>query len=109
MFGDYQGTRSDFDRRRRANLGIGGILDRFRRRPWSTATSAVADEDPRNGRHRATILQGQIFTTPPSTTTVNGALVRDPFPGNRIPANRFDPAAAKIMALFPSQTCVSDG
>jgi len=30
-----------------------------------------------------------------------GALTRSPFPGNRIPSNRFDPAAQKIMALFP--------
>lgn len=30
-----------------------------------------------------------------------GNWIRDPFPGNRIPANRFDPVAAKVLALKP--------
>jgi hypothetical protein len=38
----------------------------------------------------------------PSTTRMeNGAWVRDPFPGNRIPANRFDPVAVKLLGLKP--------
>ena len=47
-----------------------------------------------------TVRQGQIFD-PASTRIVNGQQVRDPFPGNIIPPNRFDPSSAKIMALYP--------
>jgi len=42
------------------------------------------------------------FTIQLSTRTVNGQLVRDPFVGNIIPANRWDPAAAKILSLYPA-------
>src|SRR5262249_11848573 len=48
------------------------------------------------------ILQNTIYD--PSTTTTDAAtgnLVRQPFPGNMIPANRIDPVAAKILGTFP--------
>ena len=38
---------------------------------------------------------------PATLRTVNGAAVRDPFPGNQIPMNRWDPVAQKLRALFP--------
>lgn len=38
---------------------------------------------------------------PASTRMENGAWVRDPFPGNRIPQNRFDPVARKLIELDP--------
>ena len=47
------------------------------------------------------ILKNQIYD-PASNRTVNGQLVRDPFPGNIIPKNRFDPASYKIMSLYPA-------
>src|SRR5581483_9166618 len=47
------------------------------------------------------IRQYQIYD-PASTRTVNGQLVRDPFVNNIIPQSRFDPAAAKILALYPA-------
>ena len=39
----------------------------------------------------------------PATTRLgpNGAYVRDPFPGNRIPANRINPIAARIASFYP--------
>ena len=51
------------------------------------------------------VLRGQIFD-PATARTVTGAdgrsvVVRDPFPGNIIPANRLSPAALKIQALWP--------
>jgi len=49
-----------------------------------------------------TILQNTIYD--PLTTTTDAAtgnLVRQPFAGNVIPANRIDPVAAKILATFP--------
>ena len=45
--------------------------------------------------------QSSIIYDPATQRTVNGVLVRDPFPGNKIPLNRIDPASAKIIALFP--------
>jgi hypothetical protein len=49
----------------------------------------------------ANIRTGMIFD--PLTQTGSGTtLTRTPFAGNIIPASRFDPAAKKIMDLFPS-------
>jgi len=43
-----------------------------------------------------------VIYDPATTRVVNGVAVRDPFPGNVIPANRIDPAAAAIAALYPN-------
>ena len=40
------------------------------------------------------------FTTRPNPDRP-GEFIRDPFPGNRIPANLIDPVAAKVMAAYP--------
>jgi hypothetical protein len=53
-----------------------------------------------------TILKNQIFD-PDSTTTVNGQLHRTPFPGNMIPASRWDSSASQIMKLYPAPNQVS--
>jgi hypothetical protein len=46
-----------------------------------------------------------IFSVPvfdsASTRLQNGVYLRDPFPGNRIPAGRFDPVAVKLTDLWP--------
>jgi hypothetical protein len=42
----------------------------------------------------------QIYD-PLTTRTVNGRVVRDPFPGNRIPSDRIDPVAAKLIKFWP--------
>ncbi len=47
-----------------------------------------------------TIPSGTIFD-PTDATIVNGVTVRNPFPNNQIPLSRFDPVAAKILALIP--------
>jgi hypothetical protein len=49
------------------------------------------------------IQRGAIYDLA-TTRTVNGQLVRDPFPGNIIPVGRFDPAAKKILDLYPNPT-----
>ncbi len=101
MFGDYQGTRIASNSQA-LNLGIGGnmtiptpamISGDFSQLLTNTQIGTDAAGGP--------IFKGQIFD-PGSTKTVNGALVRDPFPGNRIPVNRLDPAALKIAKLFPA-------
>lgn len=48
-----------------------------------------------------TIPSGTIFDPATTFTAPSGALVRNPFPGNMIPVTRFDPVAAKILALVP--------
>ena len=46
---------------------------------------------------------GQLITIydPLTTRTVNGVIVRDPFPGNMIPANRLNPVARAMLAPLP--------
>jgi hypothetical protein len=51
-----------------------------------------------------TIPSGTIFDPNNSSTAPNGALVRNPFPGNIIPTSRFDPSAVKILSLVPLPT-----
>ena len=40
----------------------------------------------------------RVIYDPLTSRTVNGVQVRDPFPGNKIPANRWDPVAAQILS-----------
>jgi Carboxypeptidase regulatory-like domain len=76
----------------------------------------VPTEKMRNGDFSDLLALGsqyQIynpFTTRPSPTTP-GRFVRDPFPGNIIPAGLIDPVAKKIMDFFalPNQAGTSDG
>ena len=47
----------------------------------------------------------------PLTTRANPAgagFIRDPFPNNRIPTNRFDPVALKVLALMPQPNQAGD-
>jgi hypothetical protein len=48
-----------------------------------------------------TIPSSTIFN-PTDTQTVNGVVVRNPFPNNKIPVSMFDPVAAKILQLIPN-------
>ena len=49
---------------------------------------------------------GQLVTIydPLTTRTINGAIVRDPFPGNVIPADRISPVARAMLAAMPLPT-----
>src|SRR5262249_48843666 len=77
LFGSYQGTR--------IAQGV-------------TFISTVPNDAQRNG----------IFSTPiydPATLPSNpvcGCCIRDLFPGNQIPASRFDPSGKKVADVFPS-------
>lgn len=72
----------------------------YRQGDFSSAlTNKVLGTDPL-GRP---ILENQIYD-PATERTVNGSIVRDPFPGNIIPPSRIDPVAAKIQALIPAPT-----
>ena len=93
VFGDYQGTRQKtpstgfdtFPTPAEVGGNFSGLLGP------SVGTSPTG----------TSVGQYQIFD-PTSLQTVNGQLTRTPFPGNIIPASRFDPAAAKVVQLVPA-------
>jgi hypothetical protein len=45
--------------------------------------------------------QNVIIYNPQTTRMVNGAIVRDPFPGNKIPANRLNAVALAMLKYLP--------
>jgi hypothetical protein len=47
---------------------------------------------------------GTTLYNPYSTTTVNGAVVRNPFPANQIPADLLDPSVVALVKLLPAPT-----
>ena len=101
IFGDYQGTRIASTGGSIPGLGNTGFRtipsQEFVNGNFSSLLGPQVGTDAL-GRP---ILQGAIYD-PNSTRTVGGQLVRDPFPGNIIPSNRFDPAAKKILSEFPA-------
>jgi Carboxypeptidase regulatory-like domain/TonB dependent receptor len=102
IFGDYQGTRISTAGGSVQHLGHGGF--------FTIPTQAMVNGDFSRllggpigtdalGRP---ILQNQIYDPATTRPAPNGSLIRDPFPGNIIPASRFDPAAAKLASLYPA-------
>jgi len=103
-FADWQGTRV----RSLSGVipGLGGV----------TNPITIAKPEFRNGDFRSLlsgqfmgtdalgrqIPQGAIYDIATQRNAPNGSVVRDMFPGNIIPASRFDPAAKKLMDLFPN-------
>jgi hypothetical protein len=49
-----------------------------------------------------------VIYDPATTRQVGTAFVRDPFPGNKIPAARINPIAAKLINLFPLPNAAGD-
>ncbi len=47
------------------------------------------------------VFRNQIFDPATQRPAPNGRMVRDPFPGNRIPSSRFDAPGPRILALYP--------
>jgi hypothetical protein len=78
-----------------------GSFERTIERDGITYVTTVPTAAMRNGD-----FTGQPAVYDPATTTSLGGGVysRTAFPGNVIPLNRFDPAAAKLLALFPAPT-----
>ena len=54
---------------------------------------------------------GRLITVydPATGRDVNGVWTRDPFPGNRIPANRINPAALALLKYFPDPNGTTAG
>ncbi len=100
IFGDYQGTRIASTGGSIQNLGYGGFYtiptQAMVKGDYSSLLGSTSVTTP-NG----SVTAGQIFD-PRSNAMVNGQLTRTAFPGNVIPSSRFDPAAAKILGLYPA-------
>jgi len=103
-FADWQGTRV----RSLSGVipGLGGITNpitipkpEFRNGNFASLLSGRTVGTDALGR---AIPEGAIYDIATQRTAPNGNPVRDMFPGNIIPASRFDPAAKKLMDLFPS-------
>ncbi len=80
--------------------------------PQTVPTLAYRDGDFRqalSGRQLGTdqlgrpIMEGTIYD-PATERIVNGLRMRDPFPDNTIPKDRFDPVAVNIQKLIPLPT-----
>jgi hypothetical protein len=103
IFGDYQGTRIKTAGGVVQNLGYG----QFETIPtpaqiqgnFSGLLGSQIGTDPVTGNP---IFQNEIFDPASTTCNASGACTRTPFPNNTIPANRIDPAAAKIASLYPA-------
>ena len=93
FFGDYQGTRVSAATTSISSVPqpaeIGG--------DFSALLGSQVGTDPL-GRP---VYENQIFN-PASTTTVNGRIVRTPFPNNKIPLSLMDPIAHNVAALYPA-------
>ncbi|MBI3682561.1 MAG: TonB-dependent receptor, partial [Acidobacteria bacterium] len=103
-FADWQGTRV----RSLAGVvpGLGGITNpitipkaAFKNGDFSSLLSGATVGTDALGR---AIPQGGIYDIATQRTTPDGRIVRDLFPGNIIPASRFDPAAKKLIDLYPN-------
>lgn len=51
-----------------------------------------------------TVIDGQVFDPATTRPGPDGYRVRDAFVGNIVPATRFDPSSAKVLALIPRPT-----
>jgi hypothetical protein len=104
IFGDYQGTRIA------SSGGIQGLgfnnsnatipTAAMKRGDFSSLLGAAATGQDANG-NPINFAKGMIYDPASTTGTAANPISRTPFPGNVIPANRFDPAFAKILQLFP--------
>jgi hypothetical protein len=70
-----------------------------RNRTAATQTSSVPTPAMRLGDFSSGF--NTIYDPATTRSDGRGGYIRDAFPGNRIPADRFDPAAARVLAYYP--------
>ena len=68
----------------------------------------VPSQAMRNGDFSALLAQGIVIHDPATAQLVNGRVVRQPFPGNIIPANRIDPIARQVLNFYPLPSQAGD-
>ncbi len=78
-----------------------GDYDGFRQRLSRTFVNTVPTAKMRRGDFSE--LPAQIYD-PATTRQVGNSFVRDPFPGNIIPQDRWDPVTAKLINAYPLPT-----
>lgn len=76
--------------------------------PFNTSVPTAAQRSGDFSTTNYATNQLQTIYDPFSTRSVNGAFVRDPFAGNRIPANRINPVASSVLALIPLGNVAGD-
>jgi hypothetical protein len=78
-------------------------MEGYRMQSFLSETFTVPTVLERQGNFSQTRNGGQpvVIYDPLTTRTVNGQLVRDPFPGNIIPLNRQDPVGRALLQFFP--------
>ncbi len=103
-FADWQGTRV----RSLAGVipGLGGITTPitipnpgFRDGDFSSLLGTQSQGTDALGRN---IVQGTIYDMNSQRLSPDGRVVRDPFPGNRIPVSMFDPVSKRLIDLYPN-------
>jgi hypothetical protein len=106
IFGDYQATRIATSGGSVGGLGRSGFLTiptaAFKNGDFSSLLGGPVTINDANG-NPVTVQKGAIYD--PKSTVYNAAgtpISRLPFSGNIIPKSLWDPAFAKIMALYPS-------
>src|SRR3954453_1196398 len=86
--------------------------ERYREGTPAAQFSTVPTAAMKNGDFSGLVnAQGQLITIYDPTTghDVNGVWTRDPFPGNRIPADRISAAARAIQQYIPDPNCSTPG
>src|SRR4051812_41497842 len=104
IFGDYQGTRIA------SSGGIQGLgfsnatatvpTPAMKKGDFSSLLGAAATGTDINN-NPISFVKGTIYDPLSTTGTASAPISRTPFQGNKIPANRFDPAFAKLLQQFP--------
>ena len=86
----------------------------FKQETPQTTVTSVPTPLQRQGDFSQTFnSDGSLATIfDPATTRLatdgSGNYIRNPFPGNMIPASRFDPVGARVIGLFPTQSSAGD-
>lgn len=100
-FGDYEGTRI-----RQANPETATVPTALERNSGFTNFSDLITlqtgsyADALGAAHPA----GTVFDPATTQQLANGDYIRQPFPGNLIPAGRLDSNAVKLLSLYPAPT-----
>jgi hypothetical protein len=73
------------------------LYDTFPEPDFRTVPAAAM----RRGDFSSLLAQNIVIYDPATAQFVNGRVVRTPFPGNIIPANRINPIAANVLKYYP--------